>query len=420
VNASADLTLDWCHVLAWEVSAVQLASPHRPASRRLWCRWPEAARLLRSAVLVAPAALAVLVTLVPATSVHAAPEGIRSTDGVAAQVGRLSARLAKADADLRQASVRASVAIEKYERAAVRQRKAAGALAAARRRTKSAGAAVDRQQDRVGLMVRRNYELGGVLGTTASVLQGDPSDLITNLGYLRYVGSQQAATLNRYRQSKGLAVLAEGTARSALKAANTARRKAATAKAAAQHAVAQRHARVATLTAQRDKVQGQLDSIKAHNKSVRAAATARKKRQAAARRRSAATATEVSATSGGGAMVAVRAALAQQGKPYVWDAADPSVGFDCSGLALYAYRQIGIELPHSAEYQYLQGRHVSSNALRPGDLLFYSYNGRVSGIHHVTMYIGHGQIVQAADFGIPVQVVPAYFNFGYIGATRLA
>lgn len=420
MGASVDITLDWCHVLAWEVSAVQPASPLQPASRRVRRRWPEAARLARSALLVAPTVLAVLVALVPATSAAAAPNGVRSTDSVAARVGQLSAQLAKADADLRQASVRASVAIEKYERAAVRQRKAADALAAARRKTKSAGEAVDRQQDRVGLMVRRNYELGGVLGTTASVLAGRPSDLITNLGYLRYVGNRQAATLNRYRQSKGLAVLAEGTARSALKAANTARKKAATAKAAAQQAVDQRHKRVATLTAQRDKVQGQLDTIEAHNKSVRAAAAAREKRQAAAQRRSADTATEVSASTGGGAMVAVRAALAQQGKPYVWDAADPSVGFDCSGLALYAYQQIGIELPHSAEYQYLQGRHVSSNALQPGDLLFYSYNGRVSGIHHVTMYIGNGQIVQAADFGIPVQVVPAYFDFGYIGATRLA
>ncbi|BCJ35808.1 hydrolase [Actinocatenispora thailandica] len=419
MGTSADITLDWCHVLAWEVFAVQPASPLRPASRRVRCRWPEAARLLRSALLVAPAALVVL-ALLPATSAHAAPNGIRSTSGVAARVGQLSAQLAQADADLRQASVDASVAIEKYERAAVRQRKAADALAAARRKTRSAGAAVDKQQDRVGLMVRRNYELGGVLGTTASVLRGDPSDLITNLGYLRYVGNQQAATLNRYRQSKGLAVLAEGTARSALKAANAARRKAARAKAAAQQAVDRRHKRVSTLTAQRDKVQGQLDAIEAHNKSVRAAAAARERRQAAARRRAANTATEVSASTGGGAMVAVRAALAQQGKPYVWDAADPSVGFDCSGLALYAYQQIGIELPHSAEYQYLQGRHVSSNALRPGDLLFYSYNGRVSGIHHVTMYIGNGQIVQAADFGIPVQVVPAYFSFGYIGATRLA
>lgn len=118
-------------------------------------------------------------------------------------------------------------------------------------------------------------------------------------------------------------------------------------------------------------------------------------------------------------MAAVQAAVDQVGSPYVWDAADPAVGFDCSGLALYAYQRLGVELPHSAEYQYLHGHHVPRDQLRPGDLLFYSHNGRVSGIHHVTMYIGHGMIVQAADFGIPVQVVPAYFNFGYLGATRI-
>lgn len=398
---------------------MQPASPLQPASPRIGAdrrRSPLLPLLAGFALLAVATAL-----LVPAGRVHAAPSGIESTDGTAARVGQLSARLTKADADLRQASVDASVAIEKYERAAVRQRRAAGALARARKATRAAGQAVDRQQDKVGAMVRTNYELGGTVGAMATMVNGRPTDLVASLGYLRYLGNRQAATLGTYRQAKGRAVLAEGTARSKLKAANAARAKAAAAKKAAQRAVQQRKSRVTQLTARRDKVQHQLDQIKAHNSSVRAAARAKAAQQAAARRRSAATATQVgSSTGGGGAMVAVRAALAQQGKPYVWDAADPSVGFDCSGLALYAYQQIGIELPHSAEYQYLQGRHVSSNQLRPGDLLFYSYNGRVSGIHHVTMYIGNGQIVQAADFGIPVQVVPAYFNFGYIGATRLA
>ncbi|HEY3506850.1 MAG TPA: C40 family peptidase [Actinocatenispora sp.] len=377
----------------------------------------------RWVVLAATVALAA--ALVPgARPAVAEPNGIRSTDDVAAEVGRLGAQLSQADADLRQASVAVSVAVEKYERAKVDAQRTQRALTAAKARTRDAARRVDRQQAAVGDMARRNYELGGTVGAMAMVAAGTPSDMITNLGYLSYVGDHQARTLGSYRQAKGRAVLAEGTARSAYRVAEAARRKAGAAKAAAQRAVAQRGRTVADLKARRAGVQRQLDDIESHNTSVRRAAAAADRRRAAtqaADRRNASTATsEARGSSSGGAMVAVRAALAQLGKPYVWDAADPSVGFDCSGLALYAYEQIGIELPHSAEYQYLQGRHVSSDRLRPGDLLFYSYNGQVSGIHHVTMYIGGGQIVQAADFGIPVQVVPAYFSFGYIGATRLA
>ncbi|MGA8115922.1 MAG: C40 family peptidase, partial [Actinocatenispora sp.] len=190
-------------------------------------------------------------------------------------------------------------------------------------------------------------------------------------------------------------------------------------------AVARRRERVAELRAHRADLRQQLESIEAHNSAVRAAAARAGQRRATAlsvAHRQAAAATADARHTGGDedAMTAVRTALDQLGKPYVWAAADPDVGFDCSGLVLYAYRQIGVQLPHSAEYQYLEGRHVASDDLRPGDLLFYSSDGTVSGIHHVTMYIGHGQIVQAADFGIPIQVVPAYFNFGYFGATRLA
>lgn len=383
----------------------------RSASSRSWHRWALVVALVAGLVAVARPA-------------SAAPNGIRSTDDVAAEVGRLSARLTQADADLRQASVDASVAIEKYERAKVDAGRAQRALRKARARTRDAARRVDRQQAEVGSMARQNYEMGGTVGAMALVVGGRPSDVLDNLGYLQYVGNHQARTLGMYRQAKGRAVLAEGTARSAYRVAEAARRKAGAAKTAAQRAVSQRSRTVADLRARRASVQRQLDSIEAHNASVRRAAAAAERRRAAAaasERSNAATATaDVRGGSGGGAMVAVRAALAQLGKPYVWDAADPSVGFDCSGLALYAYQQIGIELPHSAEYQYLQGWHPSTDQLQPGDLLFYSYNGRVSGIHHVTMYIGHGQIVQAADFGIPVQVVPAYFTFGYIGATRLA
>jgi cell wall-associated NlpC family hydrolase len=362
-----------------------------------------------------------------AAPAHADPDGIQSTDGVAAQIGALNAQLNQADQALKAASVAASVAIENYERAVVDVQRAQQAYTAAKARTATATRAVGTAQDQVGALARSDYEYGGSVGALAALVNGSPSHLMRNLGYLRYVGTRHAVALQGYRTAQAGAILDEGTAQSALKACNDAEAKAADTRTAAQNAVAQRQRDVTGIQAHKNDLQNQLNQIEAHNAAVRQAAAEQAARDAAAaaeQRRRAADAAgaaqgEPVSYGSGNAMVAVRAALRQQGKPYVWDAADPDVGFDCSGLVLYAYQQLGIELPHSAEYQYEQGWHPSTDQLRPGDLLFYSYNGSISGIHHVTMYIGDGMIVQAADFGIPVQVVPAYFDFGYFGATRL-
>ncbi len=107
-------------------------------------------------------------------------------------------------------------------------------------------------------------------------------------------------------------------------------------------------------------------------------------------------AAEVPASPGAGA--AVRQALAQVGKPYVWAAAGPN-SFDCSGLMLYAWRAAGVSLPHSSRSQYSSTTRVSVSQIRPGDLVFF---GRP--IHHVGMYIGNGQMVEASRSGRPVKV----------------
>jgi len=114
-------------------------------------------------------------------------------------------------------------------------------------------------------------------------------------------------------------------------------------------------------------------------------------------------------SSAGAAAIAIRAALAQLGTPYVWGGKSPG-GFDCSGLTRWAYLQAGITLPYFSGDQYYAGYQVSINALAPGDLIFYSSNGAPSGIHHVAMYIGGGQMVEAPTFGIPVQVRSIYYE----------
>ena len=125
------------------------------------------------------------------------------------------------------------------------------------------------------------------------------------------------------------------------------------------------------------------------------------------------TAQELRASSTG-ARKAVRFALAQVGKPYVFGAAGPGA-FDCSGLTMSSWQQAGVSLPHSALNQYNYGRHVSWDRLQPGDLMFF-----YEPIAHVTIYIGNGLMVSAPEPGENVQVVPIQtFVNDFSGATRL-
>lgn len=94
---------------------------------------------------------------------------------------------------------------------------------------------------------------------------------------------------------------------------------------------------------------------------------------------------------------ALRKALSQQGKPYVWGAAGPN-SFDCSGLTMWAYKQVGISLPHYTVSQY----HASHKVTHPraGDLVFFY----PPSMHHMGMYIGNGLMVHAPQTGDVVRV----------------
>ena len=105
-------------------------------------------------------------------------------------------------------------------------------------------------------------------------------------------------------------------------------------------------------------------------------------------------------------------ALQQIGDPYVWGSSGPD-SFDCSGLILAAYAQLGISLPHYAAAQYNQTPSISQDELRPGDLVFYN------SLSHVGMYIGNGLIVHAPNSTTVVKVVPLHHGNTYYGATTI-
>ena len=113
-----------------------------------------------------------------------------------------------------------------------------------------------------------------------------------------------------------------------------------------------------------------------------------------------------------GGASAVSAALTQLGKPYVWGASGPG-GFDCSGLMLYAWRSAGRSLPHSSRAQYASTTRVSVSQIRVGDLVFFG-----SPIHHVGMYVGSGQMVEASRRGTPVRT-RSIFRRDLVGVGRV-
>ncbi|MGV9349322.1 C40 family peptidase [Streptomyces spiralis] len=138
----------------------------------------------------------------------------------------------------------------------------------------------------------------------------------------------------------------------------------------------------------------------------------------------------------------IEAALSQRGVPYSWGGGSvqgpgtgtccsPSgnsgaaiKGYDCSGLTLYAYAKVGIRLPRTAAAQAGSGRRIPASlgpsALKPGDLVFYAYApGRDSTIYHVGIYLGAGQMVNAARPGTVVRLDAVDAMSGFAGGARL-
>lgn len=176
----------------------------------------------------------------------------------------------------------------------------------------------------------------------------------------------------------------------------------------------------------RRKVEAEEDRIAelaAEVERLEAAARARAARRAAAREEAAQAreqtqteATQVSApapapAASGSAGAAVQFALAQVGKPYGWGGSGPN-SYDCSGLTSSAWAAAGVSLPHNSGMQYAATSRVSRSALQPGDLVYFG-----SPIHHVAMYVGNGQMVEAPRSGLTVRVV-SMDRSDYVGAGR--
>jgi len=122
----------------------------------------------------------------------------------------------------------------------------------------------------------------------------------------------------------------------------------------------------------------------------------------------------VPVVTGAGHPAAASIALRYLGVPYVWGGASPR-GFDCSGLVMYVYAQLGISLPHYTVAQWGATSHIPLSQAQPGDLVFFD------GLGHVGIYLGNNQFVHAPHTGTVVQVasLSGYYASALVGVGRV-
>jgi cell wall-associated NlpC family hydrolase len=434
--------------------------------------------LIRTTVVTVTAALAV--TLVPHAAYarpHDPGDGAitaaqQEKNRKAADVGRLTGLVARADGDMRRAQDKAELAVERYNKAVVDLDTATRKAAAAKADVLRSAKAVQAARADFGKFARGSYMQGSAVGSTASALldANSPTDLLQRADLLSYAGKHKLDVTGRLERATVRKANSESTARQLLAAQQAATDRAEKLRIEAAREVAETRNRLAALQRQKAQLNAQLEAARvrlnglyaeraryqAWKKAQEEAAAREAARQRRLRAEAAARAAAAFSHSGGGGSRSVsvprwnggggwsaakgqRAAdLAMQwlGTPYAWGGGNASgptrgvngpgggwndgtvVGFDCSGLALWAWAQVGISLPHYSGYQFNSGRRISRSNLMAGDLVFWAYNTSDPGsIHHVAIYIGGGRIVQAPQSGDVVKISNMWSD-GYIGAAR--
>jgi peptidoglycan DL-endopeptidase CwlO len=263
------------------------------------------------------------------------------------------------------------------------------------------------------------YMHGGstsILSTMAR--SGKPDETIVRHQYLRVTAADQRSILGELRLAKEDLSLRRGELDNDRKAARAASDEAAAASRQANDAEAAQRAILAS-------VEGDISGLVAEEAARREAEDAAQRRlavvipptaQAPARGllddvaavlpavQTAADelpATRVLPSSSGLGGVAVDRAMTHLGKPYEYGGSGPD-SFDCSGLTADAWGAAGVSLSHAADIQYYETTRVPIDEVIPGDLLF--FGDSVEGIHHVTMYIGDGQMIEASTTGTPIRI----------------
>jgi peptidoglycan DL-endopeptidase CwlO len=309
--------------------------------------------------------------------------------------------VAQVQAELATLGTQGEVAQENLNTAGVALAAGQRSLAQLQARVFASQSVVDSARLQVGRLASAAYRAGGVDQTLQLILADNPAQFL-----------EQATALDGVARQQGDVLRAAAVAEQRLSQDKLAASQQVTALSKIQKGAEADYAQVAAAKRQ---YQDLLNSLQA---SARAQILASQK---AASDQARAMSAQRSSRSGGhgysgpyngsiGQRV-VQYALGKVGDAYVWGGSGPSA-FDCSGLTMEAYQQVGISLPHSAAAQFNDGRQISAGSLEPGDLVFY-----YSPIHHVGIYIGGGMVVHAANPGAGVRTDPV-FSMPFSGAVR--
>lgn len=353
----------------------------------------------------------------------------------AAEAGALANRLAEAESRLTALSDRRELKLEEANKARVDLARAEHDFAAAQDLARStAGEAqaatqlIQRRRKLLDEFLAASYRQGSILGSlTAFVGAHSPQDVLDRAEMLDIIGKTQLDRLRGLQLARIEKANKDAAARRALRDAGTKRAVADAARVAAETA---EQAAVAERAAQEEQT-----------RELRAEAARAAAQLAAARERATGTATpggladDVRQDGPPGAAgsgdptveLVIQRAVSQIGVAYAWGGGDASgptlglhdggagdlygdyrkVGFDCSGLMIYAFAGAGVDLPHYTGYQYVAGQQVPLADARRGDMLFWQDGGS---IHHVALYLGDDQMVEAPSSGGRVQVTPVRYG----------
>ncbi|MCX6429828.1 MAG: NlpC/P60 family protein [Actinobacteria bacterium] len=337
----------------------------------------------------------------------------KAEDDKRAAASAAAAKLAAANQTLRTLTSQADHARALYRQAQKELVIAIGISNTATLHAQMTAADVGAAHRTIGKLAANAYIMGGGLTDIEPLLSASgPQELADRLSTLSTLGSKNSTALDRYRAAEAIALVAKNQADAAKVAAQKASDKVAAAKKVADSAQSAQQAEVNKLQAVQDQLMKELASAK------KIRTTLEQQRQLALLEE--AQANRAAQTPGQKKIwpdlgfkgrSTIRTTVAQRvnavafarkqvlaGKPYVWGASGPN-SFDCSGLVYAAFKSVGLVWPNwdrlNAALYSTYTHHVSLSELQPGDLLFYSYNGTIANIHHITIYAGDGMMWEA-------------------------
>ena len=324
-------------------------------------------------------------------------------------------QLNQAKDSLRTLTAKANAAQAKYNQALAELNTAIKTANAANAYAIEASKAVDQAHRKIGKLAADAYIMGGSFSDIQPLLSTNgPQDLIDQLSTLGKIGASNSQALARFKEAEIVAKEAKAAADKAKAAQQVATEKVAAAKKVADDARAAQAQEVAKLQKVQDKLMAdliaarkvrttleqrrQLALLEEQNSNVAATIIDQKKiwpdRGFKGRSTIRTTADQRAKA------LAYAIKQVQAGKPYVWGAEGPNA-FDCSGLVYAAYKAAGLGWPNwdrlNAALYSVATYHVPLTQMQPGDLLFYSYNGSIAAIHHISIYAGNNMVWEARN-----------------------